>query len=425
MNKSLVKMNVGFKRGGEKVQQPKLTLIGIGVGHIDYLTTKAKHAIQEADVVLGAKRLIETVAPLTDKGEMSGISEIEEKILAHPNARCISIIVSGDVGFYSLANTLREKFKNRYELTQISGISSMQYFMNTLGKRYENVCTVSMHGRNEQLLYQLKKHHQVFVLTGGVYSVNTLCELLETSGYQQATIFVGERLSYADEKISQGMPRDLKTQVFESLSVMLIEHNMPLDEARPCIGIADEAFERTKVPMTKSEIRVLSLSKLALKSTDVVYDIGAGTGSVSIEMALQVPKGKVYALERKEEAISLIETNAKKFGVSNLEIIATNCPDGMETLEKPDAVFIGGSGGELENILKIVLSKNNQVKVVINAITLETLTEALRCFKKFGFIHQDISQISVANSKTVGAYHMMMGQNPIFILSGQGVGAIE
>lgn len=401
---------------------PHINLIGIGVGNLDYLTKQAKKTLLKCDLILGADRLIETIRPFIKSGYPCAIRQIEEMIQDHPEAKEIGIIVSGDVGFYSLANTLRERFKGTYTMSQISGISSMQYFMNALGRPYDNLCTVSMHGRDEKLLTKLRMHKEIFVLTGGQYSVNAICQLLCDYGLDNAKVYIGERLSYEDEKITEGTPESLREKKYDSLAVMLIVHKGMENERFLAPGIPDEAFIRGKVPMTKSEIRAISLSKLQLSPDSIVYDIGAGTGSVTVEMALQALEGKVYALERKEEAAELIHKNKKHFGLHNIEVIQTECPEGMDVLPPPDAVFIGGSGGELDNILELVLAKNPEVKIVINAITLETLTESLHCFQKYGLINQDIVQVTVANSRQVGTYHMMMGQNPIFILSGQGAG---
>lgn len=399
---------------------PYIYLIGLGVGHLDYLTERAKKIIAQCDIVLGAERLMESIKGLNDKGYPCTINEIEERIAYYKEAKAIGVVVSGDVGFYSLANRLRKRFENKYSFSQISGISSMQYFMNALGKAYDNLYTVSMHGREANLISQLKTHSRLFILTGGSHSVSAICQELYDHGFEMVTVYVGERLSYEDEKITKGTPGTFKNQCFDSLSVMLIEQEASEINDFEGPGLPDEVFIRGKVPMTKSEIRAICLSKLQLRPDAIVYDIGAGTGSVSIEMALQTPNGKVYALERNEAAIKLIEANKKRFKIGHIEIRNVNCPEGLRDLPSPDAVFIGGSGGELGAILKEVLSKNPKVKIVITAITLETLTEALSYFKIYGIVDEEIVQVSVASSKKVGGYHMMQGQNPIYILSRQG-----
>ncbi|MHC1747740.1 MAG: precorrin-6y C5,15-methyltransferase (decarboxylating) subunit CbiE [Cellulosilyticaceae bacterium] len=400
---------------------PKIYIIGMGVGHLDYLAPRATQIIRKSDLVLGATRLIESAKEINQKAYPCQTSKVIEMILENQEAKHIAILVSGDVGFYSLAKTLREKLKDLYEIEQITGISSMQYFLNRLGRSYENICTVSMHGRDGNLLGKVRNHTEVFVLTGGCYPVKTICQLLCEEGMENVKVMIGEKLSYAEEKIHEGLAKEFIDYNADELSVMLIE-NMDVNHnnSYSAPGISDDAFIRGKVPMTKSEIRAVSLSKLQVGKTDIVYDIGAGTGSVAIEMALCAKEGFVYALEKKSEAVALIQENIAHFKLHNIKVVETECPMNMETLPPPDAVFIGGSSGALEAILETILHKNPNVRIVINAITLETLTEALKCFEKYQLINQDIVQISAANSKTLGHYHMMLGQNPIFILSAQG-----
>ena len=169
--------------------------------------------------------------------------------------------------------------------------------------------------------------------------------------------------------------------------------------------------------MTKEEIRSISISKLRLNKEAIIYDIGAGTGSVSVEMALQAIDGVVYAIEKKSEAVDLIEENKKKFGADNLVVIDGIAPEAMEQLPEPTHAFIGGSSGNLKDIMMLLLYKNPKVRIVINAITLETISEALHCVKNLEVAEVEVVQISISKSQTIGDYHMMMGQNPVYIIS--------
>ncbi|MGB4440316.1 MAG: precorrin-6Y C5,15-methyltransferase (decarboxylating) subunit CbiT, partial [Sedimentibacter sp.] len=175
-------------------------------------------------------------------------------------------------------------------------------------------------------------------------------------------------------------------------------------------------------PMTKNEVRTVSISKLNLKNDFIVYDIGAGTGSVSIETALKLSNGSLYAIEKNEDAVELIKKNIEKFKAYNIEIIKSVAPDGLETLPKPDSVFVGGSSGNLDKIIEAILKKNPFVNVVINTITLENLNESLSCMEKYKFNNVDIINVAISKAKKAGPYNMMMGQNPIYIISGKGSG---
>ena len=166
--------------------------------------------------------------------------------------------------------------------------------------------------------------------------------------------------------------------------------------------------------MTKSSVRAVSISKLEIKPDDICYDIGAGTGSVSIEMALLCPKGKVYAVEKKSDAAELIEENAVKFMADNLEVIQGEAPVALDGLPKADKVFIGGSSGNIAEIIR----KCDCPKVVVNAITLETLEGTLKAFDEQGYTYE-VTQISAAYGRKVAGYNMMTAQNPVFVISGE------
>ena len=172
--------------------------------------------------------------------------------------------------------------------------------------------------------------------------------------------------------------------------------------------------------MTKEEIRSISLSKLALTKEAIVFDVGAGTGSIGLECALQAVDGMVYAIEKKEDALALLAKNKQNLGVSNLEIVAGTAPEALEALPAPTHAFIGGSSGNMKEIVELLLRKNKDVRIIINCIALETVVEVMNLLKEKKFKHQDIVHASIGKSKTLGNYHMMMGQNPVYIISLQG-----
>ena len=169
--------------------------------------------------------------------------------------------------------------------------------------------------------------------------------------------------------------------------------------------------------MTKEEVRTLSLAKLELSSEAVCYDVGAGTGSLSVEMAMRAYEGKVYAVERKPEAVELIRENARKFARDNLEVVEGLAPDALQGLEAPTHCFVGGSSGNLREILEAVLEKNPAVRIVINCITLETLQEAMDAVKTLFLKDTEVVQVMVSRARRLGRYHMMMGENPIYIIT--------
>ena len=171
--------------------------------------------------------------------------------------------------------------------------------------------------------------------------------------------------------------------------------------------------------MTKCEVRGLSVEKLGLSADSVVWDVGAGTGSVTVELALRACEGQVWAIERKPEAAGLIGQNCRRFGAANVQVVEGKAPEALEDLPAPTHVFIGGSSGNLREILELCLKKNPAVRVVVNAVTLETVGEAARCFSQLG--SPDMVQIAVTRTRPAGRYHLMDAQNPVWIFSGEGL----
>ncbi len=185
----------------------------------------------------------------------------------------------------------------------------------------------------------------------------------------------------------------------------------------------DELFVRGDVPMTKSEVRAVCVSKLELGPDSILYDIGAGTGSVSVEASGYLTNGKVYAVEKKPEAQVLIEANKEKFSADCITVIKGTAPEALSGLETATHVFLGGTSGNLEEVLDLVLRMNQNVRVVANFIALESLSEMLLWLKKHS-IEAEIVQMQVSRAKTAGSYHMMMGQNPVYIISFGGEGGM-
>lgn len=168
--------------------------------------------------------------------------------------------------------------------------------------------------------------------------------------------------------------------------------------------------------MTKSEVRAVSVSKLELGEHPVLYDIGAGTGSVSIEAALAAPGGTVWAIEQKAQAAELIRLNKERFKTGNLTVVEGRAPEILESLPVPTHAFIGGSTGNMEAIICHLRKKNPRIRVVIDVIALETLTQTLEALKKLD-IEAEILSVQIAKAGKVGAFHLMQGQNPVYVIS--------
>lgn len=189
----------------------------------------------------------------------------------------------------------------------------------------------------------------------------------------------------------------------------------------------DEWFIRGEVPMTKSEVRAISLSKLELGPGFVLYDVGAGTGSVSIEASCFAGAGRIYAIEKNPEAIKLIKANKEKFGADAVEIIEGCAPKALENLPLPTHVFAGGTSGAMKEIFTLALEKNPKVRVVANVIALESLA-GLLAFLKSRSLSAEIVQVQISRARTAGSYgsggeyHLMTALNPVYVVSFGGEG---
>ncbi len=391
-------------------------LIGVGMGNPDTMTMQAKNAIEESQLLIGSERLLEAYKDRPHKVLISPAEIV--KAARDSDCDCVSVLLSGDVGFYSGANRLYTMF-DLEKVAVIPGISSMVYFAARLRMPWQDAVAVSAHGREHNLVGEIQKNSKVFALTGGNYTASDLVKELCVRGLSHVKVHVGENLSYPNERVVSGLAAELVNENFSTLSVVITENNRPIIRKYTTPTMRDEHFTRGSAPMTKEEVRAVSLSKLRLKDHHTVWDVGAGTGSVSVEIALAVSAGSVFAVEKKSDAAALIVGNKIKYSLTNLTVVQGYAPEALVDLPSPDRVFLGGTSGNLQEIMNVALQKNPQVRFVINAITLETLTETLRCFELFGIKEPNIVQMSVTHIKKVASYNMMNAQNPVWILTGE------
>ncbi len=392
----------------------RVIIAGAGPGSKSCLTEEVKEAIDNSEVLIGSKRLVEEY---TDKKTFSAVTAKDIiDIIDNENANNYVVLMSGDTGFYSGAKKLAEVLAGKYEYSIMAGVSSVIYLAAKIGKSWENAAFVSLHGKKQSYIPVVLQNELTYFLTQG--NVSQICQELYRAGLGQAHIWIGENLSYDNEKITNGNVSEFTEYISEGLTVLAVynEHS----RAFSITGIADSSFIRSDVPMTKREIRASVVSRMAVSKNSCVYDIGAGTGSVTVELALHALYGTVYAVERTEEGCSLIAKNAEKFGLNNIEIIHGNAAAVIDSLPVPDKVFIGGSGGELEYIFSSILKKNPYVHIVVTAVTLETLNNTISLMEKNGMNVLDIVQIAVTEVKKRGRYHMMSANNPVFIIEGRG-----
>ena len=396
-----------------------ISLIGMGSGCPESLTAQGLAALQGAGLILGANRLLEHLpAGCTDNCKaVYKPEEILACLAAQPDTDT-AVLYSGDTGFYSGAAKLLPLLRVMgYSVRVLPGLSSVQLLAAAVGRPWQDWKLVSAHGRACDPVAEVLAHPQVFFLTGGGDTPATLCAKLTAAGLGAAHALVGENLGTPAEAIRFGLARELAEQSFAPLSVLLIEREALPSRRTP--GLPDDAFIRGAVPMTKQEVRAAALAKLAVTPTDTLWDVGAGTGSVAIEMALQAKHGHVYAVERRDDAVELLKKNQAAFHVENLTVVSGTAPEACRDLPAPTHVFIGGSAGNLRDILSMLLAKNPHVRIVATAVSLESIAELTACMKDFAFTEAEAVSVQIARGKKAGPYYLMTGQNPVYIFTMQ------
>lgn len=395
-----------------------VTLIGMGSGQPENLTLQGLAALRQADLILGARRLLAVLpAGCTENRAAAYRPDEVAELLQTSGAENAVLVYSGDTGFYSGASSMLEKLEALGVRARVlPGLSSIQLLAAALGRPWQEWNLVSAHGRTCDPVAECMQGRPTFFLTGGSEDPATLCAQLAAEGFGDVQGVVGQCLGTPEEKLFRGSVKELAAGRFNSLSVLLVEAAEVLPRRAP--GLPDEAFERGDVPMTKQEVRASVLAKLAVRPEDILWDVGAGTGSVSVELALAAPRGRVYAVECRPEGCALIKANREKFRTRNLVLVEGLAPDALSDLPAPDAVFIGGSKGSLAAIVDAALDKNPDARICVSAIALETLSAAVAALTAKGRTVQ-VSQIAVSRAKAVGGLHLMMAQNPIYLITGE------
>lgn len=403
--------------------QKEISLIGTGMGNTGTLSIAGKEALESAGLVIGSGRLLETAKAVINAQDKEMFNAYDADIIynyikENPQYKNIAIMLSGDTGFYSGAGRLYEKLQELagYNIDIIPGISSVAYFAARLKINWQDIKLLSLHGRTQNVIAAIKSNEKTFILLGMKDSVAGLADICIKYGLKELVFHIGCNFGYSGEEIISGSPEDFTGFINKGFLYCAIIENPFAEENIATHGIPDSQFIRGNVPMTKEEIREISVSKLHLARDSVVYDIGAGTGSVAVECARMAYNGKVYAVEKNEEAIKLIERNKILHGTDNLEIIKGEAPGILGGLEVPTHVFIGGSSGRLNQIIDIIFGKNGNARIVINAVTLETITEVQSIIKEKRLCGTDITCITVSKAKEAGNYHMMAGLNPVWII---------
>ena len=419
----------------------EICLAGIGMGSKDGQTQEVQHAIETADILLGAERMIERYSAKIEKRPyymteqiLPYLEQLQKKgITAQKDSLQITVLFSGDTGFYSGCRKLYMALQEAIATGALNagvrilpGISSVVTLAARGGESYEDAAILSMHGKKlNRLSATVESHEKVFLLTSGSEDIRKIGRLLAEAGMTDCEVIVGYQMSYPEESIRILTPGQCEEITEEGLYTCLIR-NPHWQPERLTHGRADICFLRDasenegklrRTPMTKEEVREVSICKLHLTQNAVVYDIGSGTGSVAIEIAGVPGRVQVYAIERKPEAVELLRKNSAQFHMDNIQIIEAPAPEGLEELPVPTHAFIGGSGGKLMDILQVLYRKNPHMRIVINAISMETIAELKEVLDTFPVEEEEILQMQVSRVKKILSYHLPQAENPVWICS--------
>lgn len=413
-----------------------ISLVGIGMGNLRTLSLEAREKIMEADCLFGAERMLESarqwdiikpeaeICPFYRTDETLGkLEEIYRNRTERGRSARAAVLFSGDSGFYSGSGKLYEAlqdWKETHPETQIRiypGISSVAYFAALCGISWQDAKIISIHGKSgwdAGVFDAVRYHNKVFLLVSGVEDVRNVGNLLQENGFSDCRILTGFQLSYPEEKLAEYTPKQCKEIKEEGLyALFILNENHEKRYLAP--KRSDGEFIRGKVPMTKEEIRELAVCKLRLTEDAVVYDIGSGTGSVAAEIAGRSGHIRVFAVERKEDGLELICKNCKKLRLLNVEAVAGEAPDALCQLPPPTHAFIGGSGGRLKEILETLYQKNPAMRIVVTAVSLETLRGITEALDSMQVKNGEMIQVQVSRAKRAGEYHFMQAENPVFI----------
>ncbi len=396
-------------------------VIGAGVEGQEGFSGRALELVEKADILFGGERQLDLFPDFPGEKVAIGsnLGQIVER-LQNSAGRAV-VLASGDPLFFGIGRYLLRNFPEE-KLEFVPNVTSIQYAFAKIKVPWDDTVFVSAHGRGlKGAVDRIVANDKAAVLTDEKNTPAAIAAELIERGRDGYTAYLCENLGSSEERIRNTDVAGLLEIEAAPLNVLILikEYEAGGDEYVPTLGIPDEEFATIKKLITKEEVRVVTLAKLKLRHDMCLWDIGAGSGSVSIEADHLLPNGRIFAVERNEQCLGFIKENLNKFNTRNVTLVASEAPDGLEELPDPDRVFIGGSGGNLYDILEVVDGRlPADGRVVINAITLETLTAATEFFDNAGY-NVEVTTINIARTRPLTEYKMFEAYNPVYIIVGE------
>jgi precorrin-6Y C5,15-methyltransferase (decarboxylating) len=399
-------------------QMKTIYVIGAGIEGHEGFSRRALDLVSQADMLIGGASQLALFPDFS--GQTLTIGEDLAPVIDCLEKRDGSIVVlaSGDPLFFGIGRYLLRNLPG-FNLEFVPNVSSVQYAFAKIREPWDDAVFVSAHGRGMKgAVDQVVAHDKIAILTDEENTPHAIARELIERGRDGYSAYLCENLGTAEEKITHTDLKGLLDLPAAALNVLILikEYEAGGVGAGPCLGIPDEDFATVKKLITREEIRAVSLAKLRLRQDMTLWDIGAGSGSVSIEADQLMPNGRVFAVERNPQCIIHLKENLRKFNSRNITLVEDLAPACLEDLPDPDRVFIGGSGGHLWQILEAADGRlPTGGRVVLNAVTLDTLTAATEFFENAGY-ELEVTTVNIARTRPLTDYKMFEAFNPVFIL---------
>ncbi len=403
----------------------KVHIIGVAPEGASSLLPEASRLLNGAEIVFGGKRLLQMFPhhPGEKIAIKNNLAEVTDLIKRNLGRKRMVVLASGDPNFYGIASYLTAKL-GKNAVGVIPNVSAMQLAFARIRESWEDAVFVSVHSRPiAEIVETVRLNDKLGIFTDDKHTPAAIARVLLEHGVDGYRAYVCQDLGSKDEKLIKTDLHGLCQLKSSPLNILILlrVRRKPASALHPRLGIADEEFYQRRPKeglITKQELRAVSLAKMHLTEESVLWDIGAGSGAISVEASFLAGKGHVFAIEKNDKDIAIIRKNLRKFNVPNVEVVQTFAPDGLNNLPDPTAVFVGGSGGRMEEILDLVSQRLKPGgRIVINIVALENLSAAVNALKARGFV-PEVTLVNVARSTSVMELTRFEALNPVFIITG-------
>ncbi len=406
----------------------KVFIVGIGDDGLAGMTEQARRIVEGAELIFGSEHTLARVPSLAAEKVAVGtdLREIARRIEGERTRKRLVVLASGDPLFYGVARYLCERVgKEHFEV--VPHVSSMQLAFARVKESWEDAYLTSLAGKSrDEIVDRVRSLDKIGLFTSEEFSPAELARELLQNEIDYFRAYVCENLGSPDERVTQGELAEIAEMTFAPLNVVILVRKPDLpDRARggerlQLFGNPDDVFAHSRPKsglITQAEIRAIALAHLHIQPKSVVWDIGAGSGSVAIEAAQLATQGTVYAVEKDAADFQLLRANAERFGVTNLRAIHGHAPEALAELPPPDAIFIGATGRELGPLLDVAYARlRRDGRVVVNAATLETLHQVYSTFQSLDG-EPSVLMVQIARGTHQLGSVRFDALNPTFLLS--------